>query len=71
MTIYSQILEQHVTDPQRKFNPAVQKFTGPLMDAALYLHDRISAAFLPTAIKFHYVFNLRDLSNIFQVGNFR
>lgn len=67
MTIYSQILVQHVTDPRRKFNPAVQKYAGALMDAALYLHDKIAATFLPTAVKFHYVFNLRDLSNIFQV----
>lgn len=65
--IYSQILKQHVTDPQQKFNPAVQKFTDPLIDAALYLHDKIAATFLPTVIKFHYVFNLRDLTNIFQV----
>jgi len=57
-----------VTDPQQKFNPAVQQFTDPLIDAALYLHDKMSATFLPTVIKFHYVFNLRDLTNIFQVS---
>ncbi|XP_036139541.1 dynein beta chain, ciliary [Monomorium pharaonis] len=64
--IYNQILKQHVTDPQQKFNPAVQKFIDPLIDAALYLHDKIAMTFLPTVIKFHYVFNLRDLTNIFQ-----
>ncbi|EGI59469.1 Dynein beta chain, ciliary [Acromyrmex echinatior] len=64
--IYSQILRQHVTDPQQKFNPAVQKFIDPLIEAALYLHDKIAMTFLPTVIKFHYLFNLRDLTNIFQ-----
>lgn len=65
--IYSQILKQHVINPQQKFNPAVQKFIDPLIDAALDLHDKIAATFLPTVIKFHYLFNLRDLTNIFQV----
>ena len=65
--IYSQILKQHVIDPQQKFDQAVQTFIDPLIEAALYLHDKTATTFLPTVIKFHYVFNLRDLTNIFQV----
>ncbi|XP_054000578.1 dynein beta chain, ciliary-like [Hylaeus anthracinus] len=64
--IYSQILDQHLTNPFNKFNLAVIKIAESLLAAALYCHGKISTTFLPTAVKFHYVFNLRDLSNIFQ-----
>ncbi|CAK8694647.1 unnamed protein product [Clavelina lepadiformis] len=63
-TIYNSIYTQHLKI--NKFGMAVLKSAGVLIDAALALHQRISQVFLPTAIKFHYVFNLRDLSNIFQ-----
>ncbi|PVD38438.1 hypothetical protein C0Q70_01053 [Pomacea canaliculata] len=64
MTIYSSILSQHMA--LANFQGVVQRFATNLVGAALNLHTRIATSFLPTAIKFHYVFNLRDLSNIFQ-----
>ncbi|XP_028032579.1 dynein beta chain, ciliary-like isoform X2 [Bombyx mandarina] len=64
--IYKQILSQHVNNPLNKFGPLVQRYAEPLVNAALTLHNKLASAFLPTAIKFHYIFNLRDLSNIFQ-----
>ncbi|XP_070187600.1 dynein beta chain, ciliary-like isoform X2 [Littorina saxatilis] len=63
-TIYSNILAQNLA--LGGFPGAVQKFTSNLVQGALALHNKIATTFLPTAIKFHYVFNLRDLSNIFQ-----
>ncbi|XP_040979289.1 LOW QUALITY PROTEIN: dynein heavy chain 17, axonemal [Aquila chrysaetos chrysaetos] len=64
LTVYSTILAQHL-DLQR-MPLAVQKLQPQLVAAALALHQKVSSTFLPTAIKFHYLFNLRDLSNIFQ-----
>jgi len=64
--IYSTILMQHLAN--RNFSGAVQKSAQQLSSLALGLHHRVAAAFLPTAIKFHYIFNLRDFSNIFQVS---
>ena len=64
-TIYTSILSQHLAFAG--FPSAVQKFSHNLVAGALALHTKVSTTFLPTAVKFHYVFNLRDLSNIFQV----
>ena len=64
-TIYTSILSQHLSFAG--FLGTVQRFATQMVQGALALHSRISQTFLPTAIKFHYIFNLRDLSNIFQV----
>ncbi|XP_067673689.1 dynein beta chain, ciliary-like [Haliotis asinina] len=63
-TIYTSILSQHLSS--QGFSVPVQKFGNNVVTGALGLHQKISSSFLPTAIKFHYIFNLRDLSNIFQ-----
>ena len=64
-TIYQSIVSQHVS--QGGFVAQVQKSVDKIVTAALNLHQKVATTFLPTAIKFHYIFNLRDLSNIFQV----
>ena len=63
-TIYNSILSQNLANG---FQAAVAKYSMNLVNVALTLHQRITVSFLPTAIKFHYTFNLRDLSNVFQV----
>nr|XP_027209167.1 dynein beta chain, ciliary-like [Penaeus vannamei] len=57
--IYSSLLDQHLKSTAMKFNPT-------LIRAALQLHQKVTSTFMPTATKFHYIFNLRDLTNIFQ-----
>lgn len=64
-TIYSSILSHHLRG--EGFAGTLQKSCPTLVQLALAMHQRISSTFLPTALKFHYIFNLRDLSNIFQV----
>ncbi|GFN78401.1 dynein heavy chain 9, axonemal, partial [Plakobranchus ocellatus] len=63
-TIYTSILAQHLA--QCGFAGPVQKFVANLVNGALAMQAKINTTFLPTAIKFHYIFNLRDMSNIFQ-----
>ncbi|XP_030631579.1 dynein axonemal heavy chain 9 isoform X2 [Chanos chanos] len=63
-TIYCSILSQHLRG--EGFGLALQKSCPQLVQLALAFHQRVTATFLPTAIKFHYIFNLRDLSSIFQ-----
>uniref|UniRef100_UPI00398EA260 dynein axonemal heavy chain 11-like isoform X1 n=2 Tax=Pristiophorus japonicus TaxID=55135 RepID=UPI00398EA260 len=62
--IYSKILSFHFQ--HLNFAASVVKTTPAVVQAAIWLQQKMTHTFLPTAIKFHYIFNLRDLSNIFQ-----
>ncbi|KAF4519850.1 hypothetical protein B566_EDAN005192, partial [Ephemera danica] len=65
-TIYQSILSQHMSNLEHRFPYCVTRLTSNVVSASLALHLKVSQVFLPTAIKFHYIFNLRDLSNVFQ-----
>lgn len=62
-SIYSVILQQYLANG---FHQRVQNYALSIVNCATVFHSRVTSTFLPTAIKFHYIFNLRDLSNIFQ-----
>lgn len=64
-TIYSSILSGHFQ--QGGYSFGVSRLANTLVQGAICLHQKMSQNFLPTAIRFHYIFNLRDISNIFQV----
>ncbi|KAL2088081.1 hypothetical protein ACEWY4_016909 [Coilia grayii] len=63
-TIYSGVLSCHFQ--AGGFSYGVSRSVGTLVQAAICLHHKMTQNFLPTAIRFHYIFNLRDLSSVFQ-----
>ncbi|XP_072155544.1 dynein beta chain, ciliary isoform X1 [Bemisia tabaci] len=65
-TIYHSILSQHFANPEYRFPHIVARMCPNVVTATIALHNKAGQVFLPTAIKFHYIFNLRDLSNVFQ-----
>lgn len=65
--IYSSILNQHFGNVEYRIPQVISKLADSVIEATIWLHNKVNSVFLPTATKFHYIFNLRDLSNIFQV----
>ncbi|KYN05431.1 Dynein beta chain, ciliary [Cyphomyrmex costatus] len=65
-TIYSSILSQHLANMEHRFPISVTELCPNIVQASIQLHHRCAQMFLPTAVKFHYIFNLRELSNCFQ-----
>lgn len=49
-----------------KFEPEVQKMCKGTVAATIEVYNKISEELLPTPAKFHYTFNLRDISKVFQ-----
>jgi dynein heavy chain len=49
-----------------KFESEVQKLCGGAVNATIEVYTKISQELLPTPSKFHYTFNLRDISKVFQ-----
>jgi dynein heavy chain len=60
--IFSSILSGFLT----KFEPEIQRMTGGVVASTIEVYQKISQELLPTPAKFHYTFNLRDISKVFQ-----
>jgi dynein heavy chain len=60
--IFSSILNSHLN----AFPSELKPLSNVLTETAISLYDSIVEALPPTPTKFHYVFNLRDLSRIFE-----
>ncbi|KAH8251731.1 hypothetical protein KR038_005556 [Drosophila bunnanda] len=64
--IYGSILDSHLESPAQGFSKEIRSIGSLLVRVGIALHRRVEYAFLPTALKFHYLFNLRDLTGIYQ-----
>jgi len=63
--MYLAIIGGHLS--QGNFENEVVRLGPALVDAMLDLHAAVTNTFLPSAVKFQYQFNLRELSAIAQV----
>ena len=61
-TIYNAFLNKHFS----KFKGSIFEQVAPVIKATLNLHSDVVSNFRKTALNFHYEFNVRHLTNIFQ-----
>ncbi len=62
LTIYETFLNGHL----KHFDPSIAEKGSSTIKAALGLHAQVTTTFRKTATNFHYEFNIRHLSSIFQ-----
>lgn len=60
--IFTSVLEGHLA----VFPDVVSKELLHLVTGVIEMHQTVSTKFLPSAVKFHYNFNMRELVNVFQ-----
>lgn len=60
--IYNSILGNHL----KKFPNEIQDLTAKITDMTLKLYRQIVELLPRTPVKFHYIFNLRDLSRVYE-----
>jgi len=61
-TIFSSFLNKHFS----KYKSSMQELVAVMIKTALNLHSEVERNFQKTSINFHYEFNVRHLSNVFQ-----
>ncbi|PRP82215.1 dynein-1-alpha heavy chain, flagellar inner arm I1 complex, partial [Planoprotostelium fungivorum] len=60
--IFSTVLEEHL----EPFSESIKEVGAKMTTVTLKLYDIITKSLLPTPSKFHYIFNIRDISRIFE-----
>ncbi|KAK1747725.1 hypothetical protein QTG54_001688 [Skeletonema marinoi] len=62
--------QYHLYEPIRwtpwQLQPVMQELTSKIVDTAIQVHEAVSSKFLPSAVRFMYNWNMRELTNIFQ-----
>jgi AAA domain (dynein-related subfamily). len=61
-SIFTSIFGSHL----KSFEHQVLELAGKIVDSAIQIHQNMNVRFLPSAVKFMYNWNLRELANVFQ-----
>ena len=61
-TIFENLFGGHLDE----FQPVMQELKEKIVETAIQLHEAVNLKFLPSAVKFMYNWNMRELTSIFQ-----